>query len=410
MKVKLRELKPNPFRDFEVDPIDEDNPEIEQSISDTGFWGGTLCRQTSHGIEIAAGHRRWKAAMKAGVEIADLTVGNFDDETMIRIYQTENATQRGNTGTAITGSVASALRYLLKLALTSNERFVQFCTNLDVATVVGNITSDKKGMGRMVIAKFFNGAMKESDINHQLANLKTSGHYARIVREVNAEIEQERLEAEEEAKKARKAAEKEKAVAAKARAEREAAAAQAKADKAKEAAAKSQKATESVNGTEVTFDYEGVSKHFKDELHVRTFREMATSDYVKPYLPVEKQALLAKTMAENNKEITGTYIRENMVGLVKAAKGYGTLITKQQIKELEESDVREKMINLQHHFSRNAKGVKDDWEAIIKIMDKHKTTTFELTPEFVKTLDYLRKINWDEVEGKLGEVIETMSL
>lgn len=39
---------------------------------------------------------------------------------MIRIYAVENATQRGNTSTAMGGSVASAIRFLAKIILTGN--------------------------------------------------------------------------------------------------------------------------------------------------------------------------------------------------------------------------------------------------------------------------------------------------
>lgn len=58
--------------------------------------------------------------MKAGHKTADLFVGDFDDESMIRVYATENATQRGNSSTAIAGSVASAIRFLAKAMMTGN--------------------------------------------------------------------------------------------------------------------------------------------------------------------------------------------------------------------------------------------------------------------------------------------------
>jgi hypothetical protein len=55
-------------------------------------------------------------------------VGDFDDPAIIRMYATENASQRGNTSTAVTGSVASTARYLIKAILKGDqERLSQIC-------------------------------------------------------------------------------------------------------------------------------------------------------------------------------------------------------------------------------------------------------------------------------------------
>ena len=102
MLVELRSLKNNPTRDFIVDPMDDEVVEkLRQWIKEDGFWGGVVCRQTRDGtIEIGAGHHRVKAAIRAGIQLADLFVGNgdMDDAAMIRIYARENAT--GSAATA----------------------------------------------------------------------------------------------------------------------------------------------------------------------------------------------------------------------------------------------------------------------------------------------------------------------
>ncbi len=93
MLVDLRSLKPNPMRDFVVDPIDEGRVEkLTESIKDHGFWGGVVCRQLADGtIQIAAGHHRVAAAINAGIQSADLFVGAMDDDAMARIHGSENA-------------------------------------------------------------------------------------------------------------------------------------------------------------------------------------------------------------------------------------------------------------------------------------------------------------------------------
>jgi hypothetical protein len=72
-------------------------------------------------IQIGAGHHRIRAAIKAGTEYADLFAGEFDDSSMIRVYARENATQRGNSGTAFAGSVAAAIKFIAKAILTGSE-------------------------------------------------------------------------------------------------------------------------------------------------------------------------------------------------------------------------------------------------------------------------------------------------
>ena len=123
MIVSLASLKPNPFRDFTVDPIDgpdNDNAEIgyvsavtklRESIEQDGFWGGVVVNQTDDGLYIIAGHHRIEAAKLAGMDTADLVVfQNLDANSQIRIYGRENATQRGSSSHALTGTVAAALR------------------------------------------------------------------------------------------------------------------------------------------------------------------------------------------------------------------------------------------------------------------------------------------------------------
>ena len=55
---------------------------------------------------------------------------------------TENATQRGNLGTAATGTVAAAARYALKEALTGTSRKFP---GRSLETIRGQIASDKGG-------------------------------------------------------------------------------------------------------------------------------------------------------------------------------------------------------------------------------------------------------------------------
>lgn len=230
MLVDLEQLKPNPERDFIVDPIDQDIVgKLKNSIEDHKFWGGVICRQLPDGtLEIAAGHHRIKAALEAGVTHAELVVRNdIDDEDMVLIYARENATQRGFTNTALAGSVASALRRLTRIVLTGHA--LKFQSIFPNPHKTMHDVESGEGIGQDLIFDFLQGRsrarrskakptsnashvdampdLKRSMVQHQLANLKTSGNYTRIVQEIKARIAEEETEAKAVAKAAYEEAE-----------------------------------------------------------------------------------------------------------------------------------------------------------------------------------------------------------
>jgi DNA repair exonuclease SbcCD ATPase subunit len=201
-------------------------------------------------------------------------------------------------------------------------------------------------------------------VRQHLANLKASGDYARIIREVTEQVEREqkdafeRLERAEKERQAaeareREAEERRKKAAAEAKAAREEAdrkrtelarqKAEAEAELAekrrREAEAELKKfealkqtrdtvrraAEKNVEDTEkITFDFEGVARHMTNAHHIDVFREAVTGKGLRDYLPVNRQAALAKELVrlarERDRELTGGFIRENIMGLVLHAK------------------------------------------------------------------------------------------
>ena len=146
MLVQLRDLLPNPFRDFKVDPIDPQVvKKLRDSIKEDGFWGGVVCRRVNGDVQICAGQHRVDAAIDAGLRAADVFIGEFDDPSVIRVYARENATQRGNTGTAQAGTIASAIRFLAKQLLTGQPSR-EITTRYELGSQLGNLQSEK-GMG-----------------------------------------------------------------------------------------------------------------------------------------------------------------------------------------------------------------------------------------------------------------------
>ncbi len=115
MKVQIKDLKPNPFRDIENYPI---NPEkirsLTNSIDETGFWDNILGRKSNGYVEIAYGHHRLvvlKRLFKPN-DFVDIPIKKLDDETMIRIMANENMNDWGISPAIIDETVRVTMEYL----------------------------------------------------------------------------------------------------------------------------------------------------------------------------------------------------------------------------------------------------------------------------------------------------------
>lgn len=442
MFVELKRLQPNPMRDFRIDPIDPERVEaLTKSINDDGFWGGIVCRRLKDGtIQIGAGHHRVNAALKAGITKADVFIGEeFDDARMVRVYAVENATQRGNSGTALAGSIAAAIRITAKAALTGtvlktgSGNFSR--SSLD--EVRGNLGSER-GIGRDVLLAFLDGVpgINEGVVKQQLASLKDSGDYARIIRELQAEIEEENkaaLKALERAERERREADER---AAKAEAERKEAAARAKAAREdaerKRAALEQQraeaeaklaakrqreaeaelkkfdalrktrdtaaKAADTASAKEITFDFEGVAKHLDNANQIDVFRKMVTGDGIKPYLPVNRQAQLAKHLVDlakknGDRELSGAFIRENLTTLVLGVKSAERKATREEQEELRRQDLVIRAKAYQADFARSCRTMAASGLKLQELMEKWpKGLALPITGEFRDALKAAKTI------------------
>lgn len=424
MLVELRAIKPNPFRDFTVDPLDQTVvANLTKSIKDHGFWGGVVCRKNANGdIECGGGWHRIKSAMKAGLETADIFVGkNISDSQLILIYASENALQRGNSGTAMAGTVLSAVRYLAKGVLTGVSPEIR---GHSLAIARGQIAT-ARGIGEDLVLTFLSSipGITKNVVIQQLANIKSSGDYARIIRDVQKEIAEENKEAlkaleraereqakrEEEAREAKAAQEaaeerrKEAAREAKAakddadrkRAEadrkkaeleeqrrkaeaelaekrrKEAEAESAKWDELRETRDTANAAADVAEEREKTFDLEGVAKHLNNASQLEHFRALVTGPLIKPYLAVNQQKAIAKRLVDEleriNKErakaklpeqpMTARFVKENVTNMVLNFKDDQQRLTKEEERELVRQDWSKKAGLLQGDFARHARGM-----------------------------------------------------
>ncbi len=116
-KVKLMDIRPNPYRDFGIYPFRDDKVlQLMESIRTTGFWGGLIGREKDGKVEIAYGHHRLEALRKMFPEEAefDVTIRGLSDTDMIKLMSRENAEEWACPIAAIDDAVKAVRDHLMK--------------------------------------------------------------------------------------------------------------------------------------------------------------------------------------------------------------------------------------------------------------------------------------------------------
>jgi len=425
MRVDLRELvkHPNPYRDFIVDPIDDAVVAVLcTSISELDFWGGVTARMLDDGtLQTVSGHHRIRGALKAGINHAEIFVGDYSDDDVVRLYARENATHRGINTTATAGSVAAAIRILTH-------------KDFNGLGIVREITDNSKpgrgrGRGRSVkgidsrrIAEFLGcDSLRPNIVEEQKANLSVSGDIDRITNEVIEQVEAERTAALKQAEKERREAEDRVRQAEIARQKAEAQEQAARDEKERRAAeealrtaeeeiddagdalatakaAEGELANNKVTKTKVTveshFDFSGVTRYLTVSSHVTKFRKLVTGKALRDLLPVSEQANLAKHLVDEatrtNRELTAGYIHSEINGQLAELRVNQKKKAEQD--RLLRQDWEAKAKKLQGAFSRNCRSM---LSAVMELVDhdkkRPKGVTFFVTGEFRTAIENAEK-------------------
>lgn len=115
MKVKIKDLESNPFRDMKNYPVDFSKIEtLIASIKQTGFWDNILGRKSNDKVEIAYGHHRLIALKKIFNEddFVNIPVKPLSDANMLRIMANENMDEWKTNPTVIDETVKAAKKFL----------------------------------------------------------------------------------------------------------------------------------------------------------------------------------------------------------------------------------------------------------------------------------------------------------
>ena len=155
MKVQIKDLKPNPFRDMENYPIDSRKIEsLTNSINETGFWDNILARKSNGKIEIAYGHHRLVVLKKLFKpdDFIDIPVKELDDSTMIRIMANENDESWGTSPKIINETVR-----VTKIFLEEHPEIVRGLLKKGAYRATDINDLNKSLVGRMIISRFLGG-------------------------------------------------------------------------------------------------------------------------------------------------------------------------------------------------------------------------------------------------------------
>src|ERR1035437_10086747 len=111
MKLKFKDVLPNPYRDLKGNPLlKEKIAELVASINTTGFWDNVVVRKNKAGkYELAYGHHRVQAAIEAGLESADFIVKVFTNAQMIQVMDGENRETYASSPASVNESVKAVV-------------------------------------------------------------------------------------------------------------------------------------------------------------------------------------------------------------------------------------------------------------------------------------------------------------
>lgn len=173
MKIKIEQIKPNPFRNMDRYPIDRAKIEaLKNSINETGFWDNIVARPKNGNFEIAYGHHRWIAIQELGFKQVDIPVREFSDAMMIKIMAEENL--NWTTHPAVINETVRAAKAFLDAELQKYEdwRHAGKSTSVMFASNSQFQQCKRDGVGRVIILKFLGPNWKEWVVKEALETLE----------------------------------------------------------------------------------------------------------------------------------------------------------------------------------------------------------------------------------------------
>ena len=212
MKIKVKDIEFNPFRNVEKYPVDKLKVEaLKNSIEETGFWDNILARPFNNHYQISYGHHRIIAVRELGIEEIDIPVKNLSDADMIRIMANENMNDWQMTPSIVYETIR-ATRDFLDAELAKYENWEEAKKVTIFSNLFGNEKNPiagfgqakgKQGVGQTVIKNFLGRNWKRWVIEEALSmidskdidikatevfkSLRTATQFKKAVKKINEE-------------------------------------------------------------------------------------------------------------------------------------------------------------------------------------------------------------------------------
>jgi hypothetical protein len=173
MIVKIKDIRPNPYRNLEKYPLKREKIDyLKESIRETFFWKHITAREKNGFYELACGHHRIEALRELGIKEIDIPIEDISDEWMLLMMIRENSTQETQDTDTIVMGVEGAKKYLedeLKKAGTW-EALGKNTQRLIDKYNFGKLKKD--GVGHSTIEQFLRNALKEWQVKKALDILR----------------------------------------------------------------------------------------------------------------------------------------------------------------------------------------------------------------------------------------------
>ena len=176
MKIRVKSIHPNPYRDMANYTISPEKVEaLKESIEYTGFWDNIICRDHpenghSPGYQLAYGHHRLAALKELGIDEIDIPVKDLDDATMLRIMANENMEEWSMTASVVNETVKAVRDFLNK----EISKEVPDPALMDSLALNGRGSLEQarnQGVGQTTILKFLGSHWKQWRIQAALQQL-----------------------------------------------------------------------------------------------------------------------------------------------------------------------------------------------------------------------------------------------
>jgi ParB-like chromosome segregation protein Spo0J len=115
MKIKIKDLNPNPYRNIENYPLQPAKLEaLRNSMLKTGFWDNILARQVNGKVEIAYGHHRLEVLKQLFDPdyVVYVPIKDLSDGDMLMIMANENMGDFDTNTYVIDNTVQAAIDYI----------------------------------------------------------------------------------------------------------------------------------------------------------------------------------------------------------------------------------------------------------------------------------------------------------